>query len=189
MWAQRHKHVYGTSDEDFGHIAITTRQHAERNEHATQRMPLTMDGYLAGRWIYEPFRVYDCCLETDGAAAIVITALDRARDLRHPASAAAGRSAGAHLRRFLDQPPDLASMYSAQARPRLWSRTALRRPTWTSPACTTASPIRSWRPSRISASARKGEVGRFFADGRATYGGDVVVNPHGGLLSKGISTV
>jgi len=185
MWAQRHKHVYGTSEEDFGHIAITTRRHAERNEHATQRTPLTMDGYLEGRWIYEPFRVYDCCLETDGAVALVITALDRARDLRHqPVRLLAEAEAHTHGGSW-DQPPDLASMYSAQAGPRLWSRTALR-PGDVDVACMydcfTYTVMATFEDFGF---CPKGEVGRFFADGRATYGGDVVVNPHGGLLSEG----
>jgi acetyl-CoA acetyltransferase len=84
MWAQRHRHVYGTTDEDLGQIAVTTRAHAAPNPHAMQRAPITMDDYLASRWIYEPFRLYDCCLETDGAVAIVVTSLERAGDLRHP---------------------------------------------------------------------------------------------------------
>jgi len=185
MWAQRHKHVYGTSDQDFGHIAITTRQHAERNEHAAQRMPLTMDGYLAGRWIYEPFRVYDCCLETDGAAAIVITTLDRARDLPHPPVRLLAEAQAHTYGGSWDQPPDLATMYSAQAGPRLWSRTALR-PANVDVACMydcfTYTVMATFEDFGF---CPKGEVGQFFADGRATYGGDVVVNPHGGLLSEG----
>jgi acetyl-CoA acetyltransferase len=61
MFAQRHKHVYGLTDEDFGHVAINTRQHALANPHAMQHRPLTMDDYLASRWSNEPFRLYDCC--------------------------------------------------------------------------------------------------------------------------------
>ena len=144
-----------------------------------------MDGYLEGRWIYEPFRVYDCCLETDGAVALVITALDRARDLRHqPVRLLAEAEAHTHGGSW-DQPPDLASMYSAQAGPRLWSRTALR-PADVDVACMydcfTYTVMATFEDFGF---CPKGEVGRFFADGRATYGGDVVVNPHGGLLSEG----
>jgi acetyl-CoA acetyltransferase len=83
MFAQRHKHVYGATDEDFGHIAINSRKHAAANAHAMQREPLDMDTYLASRWINEPFRLYDCCLETDGAVALVVTTQERAGHLRH----------------------------------------------------------------------------------------------------------
>ncbi len=81
MWARRHQHEHGSTCEDLGHIAITQRQHASRNPHAVQRTPISMDDYLAGRWINEPLRVYDCALEVDGAVALVLTTLERARDL------------------------------------------------------------------------------------------------------------
>jgi len=62
---------------------ITFRRHAAANPHAMQRQPIGMDDYLSARWICKPFRLYDCCLETDGAVALVVTSLDRARDLRN----------------------------------------------------------------------------------------------------------
>jgi acetyl-CoA acetyltransferase len=185
MWAQRHKHTYGTTAEDFGEISITQRRHAGPNEHATQRTPLTMDDYLAGRWIYEPFRVYDCCLETDGACAVVITSLDRARDLKHAPIRKLAESEAHTYGGSWDQPPDLADMYSAKAGPRLWSRTDLR-PSDVDVACMydcfTYTVLATFEDFGF---CDKGEVGAFFRDGRATYGGDVVVNPHGGLLSEG----
>jgi acetyl-CoA acetyltransferase len=184
MWARRHMHTYGTTAEDFGRIAVTQRAHAAANEHATQRAPLTMDGYMAGRWIYEPFRLYDCCLETDGACAVVITTLDRARDLRHvpvvPLAEAEAHTYGGSW----DQPGDLSEMYSAKAGPRLWSRTDLS-PSDVDVACMydcfTYTVLATFEDFGFCG---KGEVGDFFAEGRATYGGDVVVNPHGGLLSE-----
>jgi acetyl-CoA acetyltransferase len=185
MWAQRHKHTYGTTDEDFGAISITQRAHAVANEHAMQRTPLTMDDYLAGRWIYEPFRVYDCCLETDGAAAIVITSMDRARDLKHPPVKMLAEAEAHTYGGSWDQSADFAQMYSAKAGPRLWSRTDL------SPADVDVACMYDCFTYTVMATFEdfgfcpKGEVGAFFREGKATYGGDVVVNPHGGLLSEG----
>ncbi|MCW2620647.1 MAG: hypothetical protein JWL64_249, partial [Frankiales bacterium] len=72
MWAQRHQAVYGSTCEDLGQIAIQQRAHAVPNEHAVMRKPMTLDDYLEGRWINEPFRVYDCTAEVDGAVAILL---------------------------------------------------------------------------------------------------------------------
>ncbi|MGH9038180.1 MAG: hypothetical protein ACRD0O_20685 [Acidimicrobiia bacterium] len=73
MWARRHQHVYGSTCEDLGRIAITERAHAAANPHAIARQPITMDDYLDGRFINEPLRVYDCAFEVDGAVALVLT--------------------------------------------------------------------------------------------------------------------
>lgn len=185
MFAQRHKHVYGTTDEDFGAIAINTRNHAIPNPHATQRKPITMDDYLGSRWIAEPFRLYDCCLETDGAVALVVTTMERARHLKHPAIRVAGfgeaHTHGGSWTNF----PDLSDMYSAYASKRLWASTDLR-PDDIDVACLydcfTGTAMATIEDFGLSP---KGETGAFFREGRATYGGDVVVNPHGGLLSEG----
>lgn len=83
MAARAHMLKYGTTHEDFGRIAVLSRTHALDNERAMMRTPMTMDDYLASRWIVEPFRKFDCCLETDGAVAVVLVRADRARDLPH----------------------------------------------------------------------------------------------------------
>ncbi|MBK6016490.1 lipid-transfer protein [Streptomyces sp. MBT53] len=185
MFAQRHKHVYGTRDEDFGQIAITTRKHAAANPHAMQRQVFDMDDYLSARWIYEPFRLYDCCLETDGAVALVVTTVERARSLRHDPIRIAGfgeaHTHGGSWTNF----PDMSEMYSAYASKRLWASTGLR------PADLDVACMYDCFTGTVLATVEdfglcpKGEVGAFFGEGRATYGGDVVVNPHGGLLSEG----
>src|SRR5271154_3953690 len=185
MWAQRHKHVYGTTAADFGQIAIAQRRHAAANPHASQRKIITMDDYLASRWIVEPFRLFDCCLETDGAVAIVITSLGRARHLRHkPIIPLAEAEAHTHSNSW-SQFPDLTSMYSRYAARRLWNKTDLK-PADVDVACMydcfTYTVLATFEDFGF---CDKGDVGKFFAAGKATYGGDVVVNPHGGLLSEG----
>jgi len=86
MVLQRHMHLFGTTAEQMGAVAVVTRAHAARNPRAVMGdRPMTMDDYLASRYVSEPFRLFDCCLENDGACAVVVTSADRAADLARPA--------------------------------------------------------------------------------------------------------
>jgi acetyl-CoA acetyltransferase len=78
--ARRHMELYGTTEEQLGTVAVTFREHARRTENAVLQTPLSLDDYLAAPYVADPFRVADCCLVNDGAAAFVITAAERARD-------------------------------------------------------------------------------------------------------------
>ena len=82
--ATRHMHLYGTTKQDMGAVALTFRQHAARNPKAQRRTPLTMEDYLQARGVVDPFNVLDCSLLTDGAGAVVVTSAERARDLPRP---------------------------------------------------------------------------------------------------------
>jgi 17-hydroxy-3-oxo-4-pregnene-20-carboxyl-CoA lyase len=82
--ARRHMHVYGTRAEQFGMQAVAQRFHASRNPDAIMRQEITLDDWAASRPIAEPIRLFDCSLENDGAAAVVVTTLERARDLAQP---------------------------------------------------------------------------------------------------------
>jgi acetyl-CoA acetyltransferase len=82
MLARRYFHEYGGTREQLAQVAVTVRQHANRNPAAMMyEKPLTVEQYLEGRWISEPLCLYDNCLESDGAGAVVITSAERARDL------------------------------------------------------------------------------------------------------------
>lgn len=185
LWCRQHQHRYGTTCEDLGQIAITQRKHAEANPHALQRKPIDMDDYLAGRWINEPFRIFDCALEVDGAVALIVTTEERARDLKQkPVSIVAHAEFTGHGG-SMDQWPDYTTMYSEKAGPLLWERAGMK-PEDLDIACMydcfTYTVMATMEGFGL---CERGDVGRFFAEGRATYGGDVVVNPHGGLLSEG----
>src|SRR5207247_6906924 len=83
--ASRHIHVYGTRAEHFGMQAVAQRFHASSNPDAIMRDPITLDDWASSRPIAEPIRLFDCSLENDGAAAVLVTSLERARELAQPA--------------------------------------------------------------------------------------------------------
>jgi acetyl-CoA acetyltransferase len=80
--AQRYRYEYGLKDEQLGTVATTFRHNATLNPNAQYNEPMTMDDYLNARWVAEPFRLYDCCPVTDGAAAVIVTSIERARSLK-----------------------------------------------------------------------------------------------------------
>jgi acetyl-CoA acetyltransferase/uncharacterized OB-fold protein len=84
MNAQRHFHRYGTTKETLGWIALNQRANAELNPSAIYRTPMTMDDYLNARPITTPFGLYDCDVPCDGAIAVIVSAVDAARDLAKP---------------------------------------------------------------------------------------------------------
>jgi len=79
---RRHMHLYGTTSDQLGLLAVTFREHAQRNPRAVMRgKPMTLDDYRGSPMIADPHRLFDCCLESDGACAVVVTTAERARDL------------------------------------------------------------------------------------------------------------
>jgi len=90
----RFMHDHGISQEALCEVALACYANAQRNPRALRRgQPLTREAYHASRWVVKPFHLYDCCPENDGAAAAVVTTIERARDLRHrPATILAAAS-------------------------------------------------------------------------------------------------
>jgi acetyl-CoA acetyltransferase/uncharacterized OB-fold protein len=84
MNAQRHFHRYGTTKETLGWIALNQRANAELNPTAIYRSPMTMDDYLSARPITTPFGLYDCDVPCDAAIAVIVSAVDAARDMPKP---------------------------------------------------------------------------------------------------------
>lgn len=122
---RRHMQRYGTTKEQLGWLAINSRRNAALNPLAVYRDPMTMDDYLAARPVSTPFGLYDCDVPVDGSIALVVSAVDYARDCpnRPVAVEAVGGSdgAGGWFHR-----PDYPKMASADAAAQLWSRTDLR---------------------------------------------------------------
>jgi acetyl-CoA acetyltransferase len=85
MFTMRYMHEYGCVSEDLGQVAVSTRKHAVNNPHAFfYQKPLTLEEHQASRYICSPLHLFDCCQETDGGTACIVTSPDRARDLKNP---------------------------------------------------------------------------------------------------------
>jgi acetyl-CoA acetyltransferase len=184
--AKAHMLKYGTTHEDFGRIAILSRTNALDNERAMMRTPMTMDDYLASRWIAEPFRKLDCCLETDGAVAVVLVRADRARDLPHRPVLVQGAAWGGGINLVNNGHTDLTRSPAGPIADRLYAAAGLGASDIELAElydCFTYNVL-----SQIEGYgfAEPGGVPDMLRDGafdRAT--GSVPLNTHGGLLSEG----
>ena len=170
---------YGATREDFGRVAIRQRDNASRNERAMMRTPITMDDYLSSRWIVEPLCLYDCCLETDAAIAVVVTSAERARDLAHTPVLVAGAGWGGGHTLYSNHREDLATSAAADMSKRLYTMAGVG-PGDIDVGCIydAFTPLVLVQLEDYGFCA-KGEAGAFVADGSFPF------NPHGGHLSAG----
>jgi acetyl-CoA acetyltransferase len=83
IFGQRYLHEYGLTTEALGHVSVLIRKHAATNPHAMMyQRPITLEEHQASRWISEPLRLYDCCLDTDGACAAIVVSAEKAKQLK-----------------------------------------------------------------------------------------------------------
>ncbi|CAB4885334.1 unannotated protein [freshwater metagenome] len=99
LHARRYMHEYGVTNEHFGRIAVVDRKHAATNPEAWfYGRPISIEDHQASRWIVEPvLRLLDCCQESDGGVALVVTSAERARDLRQTPALITAAAQGAAL--------------------------------------------------------------------------------------------
>jgi acetyl-CoA acetyltransferase len=182
--AQRHMHRWGTKAEHFAEVAMAARAHAARAPHAQRPKPLNMDQYLESPFIAEPIRRADCCLVSDGAAAVLVVAKDRAADLRHAPTRILGHGQAHSLSTF-SSVEHFDALPAARCGPATFVRAGV------TPAdidlallydCFTIVVLMQLEDYGFCA---KGEAGAFVEGGRIGPGGDLPVNTSGGLLAEG----
>ena len=180
--AARHMHEFGTTKEQLGHVAIAARQWAQLNPEASMRDPLLMAEYLASRMVSDPLGVRDCCLVSDGAAAVVMVRAERARDLvRRPAYVLGAAAATTH--RDITNMPDLTTTAAREAGATAYRQAGISAKDVNVVEVYDAFTINTILFLEDLGFCPKGEGGRFVADGHIKPGGSLPVNTNGGGLS------
>jgi acetyl-CoA acetyltransferase len=182
MAAARHMYQYGTTKEQLGAVALAARQWAQRNPEAFVREPLTMEEYLESRLVCDPFGVRDCCLVTDGAAAVVMVRAERARDLcKRPVYVLGAAAENTHY--GISQMPDLTVTGVARASQRAFAQAGVKPSDIDVVELYDAFTINTILFLEDMGFCPKGEGGRFVQGGTIAPGGQLPVNTNGGGLS------
>jgi len=182
MVAQRHMHQYGTTSEQLADIAVSTRHHASLNPNAKMRQPITREDVLESRVIADPLHLLDCCIISDGGGAVIVTSLERAKDLRQSPVVVSGTGEAVAHREV--GAPDLMTIAAKQSGEHAFSMAKM------SPAdidfCTIYDSFTITVLSTLEnlGFCKPGEGGPFVENGGVGLGGRLPVNPDGGGLSS-----
>jgi acetyl-CoA acetyltransferase len=190
LWFQRYMYKFGLTNADFGRYSVVARKHAATNPNAWYyKRPITLDDHQNSRWIVEPIlRLLDCCQESDGGVACVVTSTERARDLRQPVVLIEGATQGNLIQgnvTFNYYYPDLCRFPEAESvAAQLWKTTGLQ-PDDIDIAMIyeNFSPVVFYQLEAYGFCGY-GEAKDFIADGNIEIGGKLPVNTNGGLLGE-----
>ena len=189
MVARRYMHLYGATSADFGRVAVAGRRHAANNPAAWfYNDPITLEDHQASRWIVDPLHLLDCCQESDGGQALVVTSAERARDLPHTPALIVAGAQGAGVDQwtmtsfFRDDIAQLPEMKVVADE--LWTTSGL-----TPADIQTAILYDHFTPYVLMQLEEFGFCGRgeakdFIKDGALEIGGRLPINTHGGQLGE-----
>ena len=189
MFSQRYMFEFGATSEDLGRVTVADRKHAATNPDAFfYQRPITLEDHQASRWIVEPLRLLDCCQESDGAVAIVVTTTERARDLQQPPAVIEGVSQGvsyeqwsmnSYYREIISDLPEMGLV----AR-RLWEQSGV------GPSDIGAAMLYDAFTPMVLVQLEefgfcgRGEAKDYVKDGGIEIGGHLAVNTNGGQLGE-----
>ena len=185
--ARYHMNKYGTTREQLGAVAVAFRKHAQLNPHALMYgKPMTMADYLGCRMISDPYNLFDCSLECDGAGAIVVTTAERARDLEKKPVHLMGFGQGQpYPADDLSNRADILEMGVTKAAPRAFAMAGITHKDLDFAQIYDAFSFQVIEQIEEMGFCKRGEGGPFVEGGRIELGGELPVNTHGGLMSEG----
>ena len=185
MHCRRHMHLYRTTKQQLGWLAVSSRRYAALNPAAVYRQPMSLDDYLAARPISDPLGLYDCDVPVDGSVALVVSAADRAGDGPHrPVGVEAMGRVPADG--SWDQRPDYPKMASADAAAQMWNRTDLTPRDVDVAELYDGFTFLTFAWLEALGLCGEGEAGPFVDGGhRIALDGDLPLNTYGGQLSAG----
>jgi acetyl-CoA acetyltransferase len=178
----RHAHLYGTTEAQLGHVAVTERAHARLNPAAIFKDPLTIEGYLAQPYLVEPLRRADVCMISDGGACLIVTSAARAAASRTTPVHLLAMGQATGLRQY--QNPDNLLRPWVGALQSVYEAAGLRRADVD--VLFVQDPVSVWvlQMLELYGFCAPGESGPFVAEGRIALGGELPVNTNGGQLSE-----
>lgn len=189
MFATRYMHEYGATSEDFGRVAVADRKHAANNPKAFfHGKPITLEEHQESRWIVEPLHLLDCCQESDGGQALLVTSAERAKDLKQKpaviAAAAQGIAKDQHMMRSYYRDTITGIPEMGVCAKQLWESTGLG-----PDDMQTATIYDHFTPLVLPQLEEFGFCGRgeakdFIADGNIEMGGRLPINTNGGQLGE-----
>lgn len=178
----RYMHEYGLKREQLGEVAIAARRWAQLNPDAFMREPLTMEDYLKARMVSDPISVRDCCLVTDGAAAVVMVSGERAKHLsKRPVYLLGAGQATDHM--TITTMPDLTTTAAVHSGARAFAQAGVKRSDIDVVELYDAFTINTILFLEDLGFCKKGEGAAFVEGGRIAPGGELAVNTNGGGLS------
>jgi acetyl-CoA acetyltransferase len=189
MFARRYMYEYGATSEDYGCLAVAFRKHAATNPKAFfYQKPITLADHQNSRWIVKPLHLLDCCQESDGGQALVVTTLARARDLRHPpavlASVVQGAAEDQQMMKSYYRPSITGIPEMGLCARQLWEDTGLGpKDIQTAILYDHFSPLILPQLEEFGFCPR-GQAKDFIKDGAIEMGGRLPVNPHGGQIGE-----
>jgi acetyl-CoA acetyltransferase len=182
MAAARHMHQYGTTRRQMAEVAVAARKWAQLNPDAFMREDLSIEDVLASRMVSDPLTVRDCCLVTDGAAAVVMVRADRAKDGPRPPAYLLG-SAAAVSHRSIGNMPELTVTAAVDSGARAYAQAGVSARDIDVAILYDAFTINTILFLEDLGFCAKGEGGAFVENGAIAPGGRLAVNTNGGGLS------